>query len=58
MQLRNLDLPSSGREDISICSLAKVVRKRVELRNVTGDLGPLLSSLRCAQLYMENMKLD
>ena len=50
MQLRNLELPS--REDITISSLAKVVRKRVELRNVTGDLGPLLSSLRCAQLYM------
>ena len=56
MQLRNLELPS--REDITISSLAKVVRKRVELRNVTGDLGPLLSSLRCAQLYMENMALD
>ena len=57
MQLRNMELPSSGTEDISICSLAKVVRKRVELRNVTGAIGPLLSSLRCAQLYMENMKL-
>ena len=58
MQLRNMELPSSGTEDISICSLAKVVRKRVELRNVTGDIGPLLSSLTCTKLVMHSYGME
>ena len=58
MQLRNMELPSSGTEDISICSLAKVVRKRVELRNVTGDIGPLLTSLTCTKLVMHSYSME
>ena len=54
MQLRYLELPSS--EDMP--SLARVVSWRMELRNVTGDLGPLLSSLTCPGLYICNMGLD
>ena len=34
------------------------VSDRVELIHVTGDLGPLLSSLSCTQLTMYNMELD
>ena len=34
------------------------VRDRVQLRGVTGDVAPLLSSLSCTQLRIDNMKLD
>ena len=54
MNLRDLELPSS--QDMP--SLARVVSGKVELRNVTGDLGPLLSSLSCTRLLIENMELD
>ena len=54
MNLGNLDL--TGIKNIS--SLAIGVRQRVELRNVTGDVGPLLSSLTCSDLWMTNMELN
>ena len=54
MKLYNLELPSS--EDMP--SLARVVRGGVKLSNVTGDLGPLLSSLTCRELMILNMYLD
>ena len=28
------------------------------LENVTGDLGPLLSSLTCSELWIDSMELD
>ena len=39
-------------------SLARVVRERVWLDSVTGDLGPLLSSLTCTRLEISSMELD
>ena len=53
MKLRNLELTG-----INISSLASGVRQRVGLRNVTGDVGPLLSSLNCTKLWISNMQLD
>ena len=46
MKLYNLELPST--EDI--LSLAGVVRGGVVLSNLTGDIGPLISSLTCSRL--------
>ena len=54
MRLRDLELPSIK----DILSLARVVSNRVELARVTGDLGPLVSSLACPQLYISHMELD
>ena len=54
MKLYNHELPSC--EDVP--SLAWVVRCGLVLSNVTGDLGPLLSSLACTQLWIENMEQD
>ena len=55
MLLWNLELPSCG----DIPALARVVWGRVELRNVTGDLGPLLANLTVTVgLYMYDMELD
>ena len=54
MKLYNLELPST--EDIP--SLAEVVRGGVKLSNVTGDLGPLLSSLACPRLGAVHKLLD
>ena len=54
MRLYNLELPST--EDMP--SLARVVSRGVDLDRVTGDLGPLLSSLSCTDLGINNMYLD
>ena len=54
MVLWNLELPST--EDIS--SLARLVSDRVLLIEVTGDLGPLLSSLTCPELVIKFMEMD
>ena len=55
MRLRDLELPSCG----DIPALARVVWGRVELRNVTGDLGPLLANLRVTiGLNMFDVELD
>ena len=57
MKLQDLVLPSS--EDM--LSLVRVVTgdtSRVVLRNVTGDISPLLSSLSCTWLFIENMEMD
>ena len=53
MQLRDLELPST--EDMP--SLARVSSK-VHLDRVTGELSPLLSSLNCAELLIEDIELD
>ena len=54
MCLRDLEL--TGIKAIS--SLARVVRQKVELSNVTGDVATLLSSLNCTVLWMANMELE
>ena len=54
MKLRNLELPSI--EDMP--SLARVIISGVGLWNVTGDIGPLVSSLTCTWLQISNMELD
>ena len=56
MRLRNLKLPKS--EDIRILTSRVSSSGKVVLSNVTGDIGPLLSSLTCKQLEIYNMKLD
>ena len=53
MMLRDLELPST--EDMP--SLARVSSK-VHLDRVTGELGPLLFSLNCAELLIEDIELD
>ena len=50
MVLRDLELPSS--EDMP--SLASRVSGRVLLDGVTGDIGPLLTSLTCTWLWIEH----
>ena len=47
MRLRNLKLPKS--EDIRILTSRVSSSGKVVLSNVTGDIGPLLSSLTCKQ---------
>ena len=48
----DMELPSEH-----LPTLARVVRGEVDLRNVTGDLAPLLANLSCSvRLY--NMELD
>ena len=47
MKLYNLELPST--EDMP--SLARIISNDVRLENVTGHLGPLLSSLSCSRLH-------
>ena len=54
MVLRNLELPRT--EDM--LSLARLVTSGVVLDRVTGDIGPLLSSLSCAELQISNMELQ
>ena len=54
MNLHDLEL--TGIKNIS--SLASGVRERVWLRNVTGDVATLLSSLNCRELWMINMELE
>ena len=55
MHLRDLELPSCG----DIPALARVVRGRVGLQNVTGDLGPLLANLTVTvRLGMLDLELD
>ena len=54
MKLRDLQLPSRR----TITSLAVIVRSRVELNNVTGDLAPLVTSLHNTGLQIDNMELD
>ena len=54
MRLCDMELPSS--EDM--LSLAGVVSRGVELVNVGGDVGPLVTSLTCTQLLLYNMELD
>ena len=53
MWLRDLELPST--EDMP--SLARGSSK-VHLDRVTGELGPLLFSLNCAELLIEDIELD
>ena len=53
MVLSDLELPST--EDMP--SLARVSSK-VHLDRVTGELGPLLFSLNCAELLIEDIELD
>ena len=49
MVLEDLKLPSI--EDMPrLHSLTRIVRDTLNLRNVTGDIAPLLSSLTCTQL--------
>ena len=54
MRLCDMELPSS--EDMP--SLARVVSRGVELVNVGGDVGPLVTSLTCTALWIEDMELD
>ena len=54
MNLRYMEL--TGIKAIS--SLARVVRQKVELSNVTGDVATLLSSLTCTELRISNMELN
>ena len=58
MVLRDLELPSSASSDM--LSLARVVRDKMVLWNVTGDIDRdrLLSSLTCTKLNIFNMELD
>ena len=51
LNLRDLELPN-------MLSLTRVVRGRVVLSSVTGDIGPLVSSLTCSELWIQNMELD
>ena len=51
LNLRDLKLPN-------MLSLTRVVRGRVFLSSVTGDIGPLVSSLTCSELWIQNMELD
>ena len=53
MRLRDLQLTG-----INISSLASGVSGLVWLDSVTGDIGPLLSSLTCRELWIDNMELD
>ena len=53
MNLHDLELTG-----INISSLASGVRQGVELSNVTGDVVPLLSSLTCTSLWIDNMELN
>ena len=50
------DLQLSGRR--AIASLAVIVRRGVELNNVTGDLGPLVTILHITGLQIDNMEVD
>ena len=52
-KLENMKLPSTEH----MLSLARV-SSEVLLKNVTGDIAPLLSSLTCTQLLIDNMELD
>ena len=54
MRLCDLELPIT--EDVP--SLAGVVSDWVELVNVGGDVGPLVTSLTCTALWIEDMELD
>ena len=54
MVLRNLELPSS--EDIS--SLARTVQSMIDVTKVTGDITPLVTSLHCVGLTLNNMGVD
>ena len=54
MKLRDMEVPSSE----NMLSLARMVSDRVSLTGVTGDVGPLLSSLSCEWLWISNMELD
>ena len=53
MKLRDLQLP--GRR--AIASLAVIVRGGVELNNVTGDLGPLVTSLHLTGPQIDDPEL-
>ena len=52
--LENLELPSS--EDIS--SLARTVQSMIDVTKVTGDIAPLVTSLHCVGLTLNNMGVD
>ena len=54
MLLGHLKLPSIK----DIPSLAKAITTKVWLSNVTGDIGPLLSSITCPELVISAMELD
>ena len=56
MRLRNLKLPKC--EDMPILTSRVSSSGKVVLSNVTGDIGPLLSSITCTDLWIYNMKLD
>ena len=53
MLLGHLELPSIK----DMPSLARVVTSKVWLRNVTGNIGPLLSSITCPELVLSNIEL-
>ena len=53
MLLGHLKLPSIK----DVPSLAKAITTKVWLSNVTGDFGPLLSSITCPELVISNMEL-
>ena len=56
MRLWNLKLPKC--EDMPILTSRVSSSGKVVLSNVTGDIGPLLSSITCTDLWIYNMKLD
>ena len=56
--LKNLDLSTVASSHLAALAGSDSDMKTVDINNVTGDLSPLLSHLRCMQLYLSNISLS
>ena len=56
--LKNLDLSTVPPSHLAALAGSDSDMKTIDINNVTGDLSPLLSHLRCMQLYLSNISLS
>ena len=56
--LKNLDISTVPASHFAALAGSDSASKTVDINNVTGDLSPLLSRLRCMQLYLSNINLS
>ena len=56
--LKDLDLSTVASSHLAALAGSDSDMKTVDINNVTGDLSPLLSHLRCMQLYLSNISLS